>query len=536
MILGTAALLASCGQKARLTDSSSGNGVVHSARIFREGALVKPYEAPGEGGWARRYVDHLHVGTKAAHHFAQERLVEIGSEATPILVEELRAESGNRSSMGYLVSLCAALAACENPQGAEVLIDLLKLNPAPVVRTAAFEALAKLLPEGQELAVLELVAKETEIAPRAAGLQVLAAYGNPESIAYLLEGANAWLNAEQQNSAGEACWKALLLVESPTAALALQSLEPRLAPFPTLQAYGIRIALGERDLADRIKPYLNPELYPSAGTRALALQLLGELGDWESVLSVQNSQVIETELALVALLRRSDAAEAGIGLNVLDTYAESAVDEDVRFNALLGLLERGFSNRLDPFLRLAREFPTGKGSVAALQFLGKDGVADERTAGILIARWPFAQGSHRSSLLKALTRTHSMEAAEFLLQRVLDEQEDPEVRSVSATVLANFGPETISMFEQIWNQSPSLANAKRVVPGVGRYPDEPAARTLILELASAPDIDDWVRRATLEKIPMIFKQDGYQMLVDIAAEESRVEIRQFINGILTEYY
>jgi len=534
--LTAASLLSSCGGGEKENQLSPSADVLHSAAVFREGSIRAAYVPPVEGAWAQRYIEHLRVGTKQSHHFAQERLTELGAEATPFLVAEIRKEAGQRSSMGYLINLCTALSACGNSEGSEVLLELLRLDQAPVVRSAAFEAISKLLPPGKELEVLELVAKESEVAPRAAGLQALAFYGNPESIAYLLAGSHQWLDSADGAVGGEACWKALLLVEKPEVIDALKELEPLLAPFPSLQAYGIRIALGDRDLVDEIRQYQNPLSYPSEGTRSLALQMLGELGDWDSVLALANTTEVKTQLSLVGLLRRDDAVAGNVGLDVLEQLAENAASEDVRFNALLALLERGHSNRLDPFLRLAREFPTGKGSIEALQVLGKDGVADDRTAGILIARWPFAEGAHRSSLLKALTRTKSMEAAEFLLQRALDVDEDPGLRTIAGTILSNFGPETVPMFRQIWNQDPSLATAQVVVPSVGKYADDAAARAFLLELASSPDVDDRVRRATLEKIPNIFRHEGFAILMQLSAEEPRAEIQRFISGILNEYF
>ncbi|MDA1114162.1 MAG: hypothetical protein O3A95_07685 [Planctomycetota bacterium] len=531
-----AAALPSCGGEEASKGAQQENVVMHSPEVFREGSVRLPYEPPAEDAWAQRYIEHLRIGTKDAHHFALERLGELGPEATPFLMDALRKEAGSRSSMGFLVSLCSALSISENSEGSEVLLEILRLNQAPVVRSAAFEAISRLLPEGKELEVLELVSKETEVAPRTAGLQALAFYGNAESIAYLVQGSRDWLNSTAGDVAGESCWKALLLVDQPGAVLALQELEPRLAPFPSLQAYGIRIALGDRDVADNIRPYLDPTAYPSSGTRSLALQMLGELGDWESVLALASTTEVATQLTLIGLLRRDDAVAEGVGLGVLESLADSAEDEDVRFNALLALIERGQKNRLDPFLRLAREFPTGKGSVQAVQVLGKEGVADERTAAILIPRWPFALGEHQSSLLKALTRTGSPEAAKFLLQRVLDKEEDPKVRSVSGTILANFGEQTIPMFRQIWEQNPNLTIAKMVVPGVGRYPENPAAREFLIYLASSPEVDDRVRRATMEKIPQIFRQEGFHILMELSASEPRAEIQSFITGILSEYY
>jgi len=498
--------------------------------------VVPPYVAPAAEGWPERYLSHLLAGSKRSNRFALERLIEIGPAAGPAIEKEIREHLARRSSMGYLVNLCSALGGCGAVEQGGVLLDLLEQDHTPVVRTAAMEAIIKLQPPGQVDRLLELVQKENESAPRIAGLAALAAYGDPECIDYLLQGAFRWLESPGQDIAGQDAWKALLLVEQPAAALALAELEPKLPPYPALQAYGIRIALGERDLANRIRPYLHAEAYPSATTRELALQLLGELGDWEAVLGARTDGAPGIQLAIVALLRRPDAAAADIGLSLLEEYADSADDPDLRFNALLGLLERGHQNRLDPFLRLVREFPTGVGSVEALILLGKEGVADARTAPLLIERWPYAQGSHRSDLLRAMTRTKSPQAAEFLLTVALDEKEEASMRQTAATLLANYGEVAVPLLVRLWREVPTPGIARIVVPGLGRFPDHPEARALILELASSPEIADLIRRETMRNLPQIFKQDAFAMLLEMRDASERAEVRQYLDSLLTEYF
>ncbi|MGB0952965.1 MAG: hypothetical protein ACPG31_07050 [Planctomycetota bacterium] len=503
---------------------------------FQEGAVAAAYVAPSEGGWPERYLSHLLVGSKESHRFALERLIEIGPAAGPAIEAEIREHLATRSSMGYLVNLCSALSGCEAVEQAEVLFDLLEQDHTPVVRTAAMEGIAALTPAGQEERLLALVSKEFESAPRIAGLSALAAYGTGPCLDYLLAGAHSWLDAEGANIAGQDAFSALLLVEKPAAALALMDLEPKLPPFPALKAYGIRIALGERDLAEKIRPYLQAEVYPSSSTRELALQLLGELGDWESVLGARLDGSPGIQLAIVALLRRPDAAEAGIGLALLEEYAETADDPDLRFNALMGLLERGFDNRIDPYLRAAREFPTGVGSVEAVIVLGKDGVANERSAGVLIDRWPYAQGSHRGDLLRAMTRSKSMDAAAFLLEVALDEEETESMRATAATLLANFGVEAVPLLVRLWRAHATPGIAQIVVPGLGRFPDNPEARALIIELASSEAVHDVIRRETMKNLPRIFKQEAFDILMDLREQTDRQEVRRYLDGILTEFF
>lgn len=503
---------------------------------FQEGAVTAAYVAPAADGWPERYLSHLLVGSKESHRFALERLIEIGPSAGPAIEAEMREHLARRSSMGYLVNLCSALAGCQATAQAEVLFDLLEQDHTPVVRTAALEGITNLTPPGMEGRLLELVAKEVESAPRIAGFAAIAAYGTSDCLDFLLAGAHSWLDAEGANIAGQDAFSALLLVEKPAAALALMDLEPKLPPFPALKAYGIRIALGERDLAEKIRPYLQAEFYPSSSTRELALQLLGELGDWDAVLGARMDGSPGIQLAIVALLRRPDAAAEGIGLALLEEYAETADDPDLRFNALMGLLERGFENRLDPYLRAAREFPTGVGSVEAVIVLGKDGIASERSASVLMDRWPYAQGSHRGDLLRAMTRSKSMDAAEFLLEVALDQEETESMRSTAATLLANFGVEAVPLLIRLWRAHPVPGIAQIVIPGLGRYPENPDARALILELASSDQVHDLVRRETMKNLPRIFKQDAFDILMDLREQTDRQEVRRYLDGILTEFF
>ncbi|MHC4823495.1 MAG: HEAT repeat domain-containing protein [Planctomycetota bacterium] len=509
---------------------------LHSAEIFGRSRVQAPYVAPASDQWAQRYLGHLKVGTKDSHHFAMERLIEMGPAAGPAIRAEMQANLSQKSAMGYLVSLCSALSGCGATDGSSILFDLVEQDHSPVVRTAAYEAIAKLQPEGQADRLLALMERESETAPRIAGRLALARYGTPEAVAFLLAGTYEWLNSTGPNPAGQDSWKALLLVEDPAAAFALKELEPHLAPFPSLQAFGVRIALGERDLIDEIRPYLVAEDYPSPNTRGLALQLLGELGDWESVLGVRLDGDPNMQASLVALLRRPEAAAAGIGLDILEDHAVHSTDPDLRFNALLGLLERGLSNRLDPYLRQAREYPTGRGSVEAVQILGKEGIADDRVAGILIDRWPYAEGGHRSDLLKALTRSHTEKGADFLLALALDPEEEMEMRSIAVTLLPNFGEVAVPMIIELWNQQTTYGMAQILVPGLGRFLAVAEARRLLEELASSPETDDRIRRDTLALVPVIFKQDGFELLMKVRDQEQRAEIVSFVDAILSEYY
>ncbi len=517
------------------TEASSPQNQVFSSKKPRQ-----PYQAPAAGCWPQRYLQHLLVGSKKSHHFAMERLLDLGASAAAPIAEEIRVNKSNPAALGYLVNLCSALAGSHVSAEGEVLFELLGQKQPPVVRSAAYEALAELLPPDPNQRTLELVRLEQESAPRIAGFRALAKYGNHDGMQFLFQLVKGWLESADASLAnqvpGQDAWNALLLVENPEVAFFLQRLESLLPPYLSLEAYGVRIDLGETDLAEAIRPFMNAEQYPSPGTRSLALELLAELGDWDSVLAARLDGANKVQMTLVGVLRRPDAVEAKIGQDLLEEWATNAPDPELKYQALRGLLERGYSNRLDPYLRLAREFPLAKGSMEALQVLGKEGIADARTASILIPRWPYCEGNQRIDLLRALTRTGSMEAANFLLTLALDQEKDPEIGHLAATILANFGEQVVPLFVRLWRERPTLNTALSVVPGLGRYPQVPAARDLLRELAASSVVDDRIRRATLEKFPLIFKQQGFDLLMDLLQHEERAEIKVFIESILNEYY
>lgn len=500
------------------------------------GSILPPYEPPADGEWVQRYASKLKVGTKESHRFAAERLTEFGPEASAVLAAEIRAHLAKPESMGYLVSLCNAFTTCKDIHHADALMELIEVSSTPVVRTAAYEAIGRSGADHLVPRILISLQKEPEASSRGAGMVTVAKLPTKEGIDFLEARVSEWLDPDDGIESGQSAWNALLVVDDPAVSFALQRLESRLAPFPSLQAYGMRIRFGERELVDKIRPYLNEQEYPSAGTRTLALQLLGELGDWVTVLAHQDSQEYKIRESLIGLLRRPEAIEGNIGEALLDDYAENSVNTDLRYNALEALIERGQRQRLDPYLRQVREFPTGKGSLAALQLLARPGFADPRTDSILVSRWEFAEGSYRIDLLRGLTRSGSMDGARFLTDRAIDQDEEQRLRETAMTILANFGEQSVPLFLEIYNSQPGVWTGSRVIPGLGKYADHPDARAQLLYFASSPEVDDRIRHLTLGLLPRIFRGEAASLLMDIRAKETRVDVLKYIEGILHEYF
>jgi len=500
------------------------------------GGILEVYEPPADGVWANRYVENLRVGSKNGHRFAAERLTAMGPAASATLSREIRAHLASSASMGYLVSLCDAFTTCSDIHHADVLMDLAEESDTPVVRTAAMDAIGRTGAIHLAQRLIVVVRDEPESSPHGAGLNSLAKLGTPECIDFLEKQVLSWLDPESSERNGEQAWNALLLVENPQVAFSLARLEGRLAPFLALQAFGIRIRLGERDLTAKLRPYLNMDNYPSVGTRTLALQLLGELGDWETVLSQQDSQELKIQETVVGLLRQPEAVAAGLGESLLDHFAQNDQGGDLRYSAIRALLERGQSNRLDPYLRQLREFPTGKGSMEALLLLSKPGFHDPRTDSILVERWQFAEGSYRTDLLRGLTRSGSPVGARFLADRAQDSNEDMQLRETAMTILANFGFASVPLFLEIYNSEPGVWTALKVIPGLGKYASEPAARAQLLYFAGSAEVDDRIRQLVISLMPRIFGAEASDLLLELRNNEPRSEIVKYLNSVLQEYF
>jgi len=494
-------------------------------------------QKPTAEDWAERWVDHLRRGSKEGLGFAKERLVLMGTAAAPRLVAELEANMSRSSAMGYLVNLCEVMSACGRPQDADVLLRLIDQSPPPVVRTSAFEALAKFSSAENVPAIIERLRFEHEPAPFEAALRAVSHAGGIEALRFLEEQIRAWLAEDPAAVSGEKAFATLLLCEDPQAAVLLRQLEPSLPPFQRVQAYGARIRFGERDLVAALRPYLDAEQYPSAGTRELTLQLLGELGDWESVIAQAESPLMKIQLAVVALLRRPDAVAAEVGKDVLDHFFEQGQDETLRLNALAGLVERGESQRLDPYLRQLQSFPTGRGSGEALRILSRPEFADARVTGILIARWPQTDAEHHVDLLRALAVTGQDSAATFLAAVAEDEEEDVGLRRTAATVLSNFRAEVaVPLLLRFYQASPSPGRASLVIPGLGKHVAQPEADAFLRELAADESASDGVRKVLFELLPLIYRDRGYELLWQLQASSKRPDVRRFLDAILWNYY
>lgn len=526
------ALLASCGEGApvQAVDSASQEGSVFALPA----GLHPSWEGPANGDWAERWISHLSSGSKETIRFAKARLVEMGTEAAPALEAALAAGAAEQRSFGRLVSLTEMLGSCGREESVDILLRVAETNSVSVVKTSALEAVGRLANPAAVPRLQALLPRLADTAPRSAALTALGKIADEAATAVLEGLVLDWLGGDSSGG-GQLAWNALLLVEQPHVIETLKRLHPELPPYHRVQALTMRVGAGETGLAEQLRPYLDASEYPSPGTRSLAQTALAELGDWESVLATRDDPSPQMWIALIAQLRRPDAAAAGIGEDILDVYSQSE-DQDLMFNALLGLVERGQSHRLEPWLRQLKEYPTGAGSMLALQVLSKPGMQDERAGGILIERWEGCTTSYRLDLIGGMVRSNSPEALTFLAAVAADSSEERGVRHKAAIALSNFGEASVDPMLRLWENESTLEVAAWILPGLGRYPDNRRVSEFMLRMAADTEIPDEVRKVVIDLFPQVFGGDALPFVLELRDGAERSDLRRYLEAMLVSYF
>ena len=110
------------------------------------------------------------------------------------------------------------------------------------------------------------------------------------------------------------------------------------------------------------------------------------------------------------------------------------------------------------------------------------------------------------------------------------------LRETAMVILANFGEQAVPLYLEIYQAQPGAWAAAKVIPGLGKYADVPAAREQLLYFASSPEVDDSIRHQLLGMLPRIFRSEASAILLTLRAEEPRSEIAQYIDSVLNEYF
>jgi hypothetical protein len=527
--LAAGCLVACGGKPERVAAGAAGDPGVFAL----DPAQRRGWSAPAGENWTLRWIEHLERGSREGQRFALEELGRNGAVAGPALAAEVRAATLDSGRFAYLVNLLTALGASGDAAQWPVLAEVLRTHPTPVVRTTAGETAARLRPPELLPDLIAALQRETESAPRRAMLTAIARIGGPAAIAELEGRVRAWLTSAVTDDTGEA-WNALMLVEGGDLLPTLIRLDAALPPPLRVQALIARLELGDRSVGEAVTEYTDPERYPSAKTRSLALTALAELGAWQQVLACAQDPDPAVPRAIARLLSLPNAVAAGAGVDQLDAWLSSS-DPELARAALVALVAHGQRHRLDPWLQAVREFPLRSGSTEALLLVTRDELLDPRLPAVLLACWDQAEGEHRLDLMRALTRTGAPAAVERLAQTMLDERAEPEVRRLAAALIANF-PSSTGPLQAWYAQNPSAARAADLVAGLGRRPQDPESRAILLGLAADDAAPDAARKVVLDALPKLFGFEACALLLELQAGTRRVEVRAYLEHLLVVWF
>ena len=140
-----------------------------------------------------RYIGHIHVGTKDHHRFAVQRLLENKGSADRVAAE-LRDLTTDRFTIGAVVSLCQVLGDVGNAKHAAAILPFVATIFPPIVRTAAFQALANIAPADYGDLLITAFTEQKDSSPRNACLNALSQGGSEEGLDFIAKLVEEWLD------------------------------------------------------------------------------------------------------------------------------------------------------------------------------------------------------------------------------------------------------------------------------------------------------------------------------------------------------
>ncbi|MFT7517737.1 MAG: hypothetical protein ACI84O_001538 [Myxococcota bacterium] len=475
---------------------------------------------------------HIRAGSKEQHRFAVQHLLSNPGYADAVAAE-LQASTTDRFKVGPVVSLCQVLADTGDASHASAIFPFTATIFPPIVRTSAFQALAQIAPAEYGAKLIAAYKIETESSPRNACLNAISQSGSEQGLDFIADLVLEWLTDGENGL--QSSWNALLLNTNPRLGEVLKSLESHLAPFLALQAYGVRISLGERDLVDEISVYLDADKYSSAGTRSLAVQLIGELQHWQIVTSLVPSNNEKMDLTIIGLLSRDDAPESEV-LPALDIYTQQPL-QSVRRKALMQMLVLGKTSYFDSYLLELKEYPYTSGSLLSLTMLTDMQGLPEYAVDIIIERWPYCDDiQHKFGLVRALVRIGFKGATDFLGEIMIENSEDPEVIAFISEILGNSGPWSVTWFMDLWQQQQDFPTAQTVFLALSRYSQLPEVKQLFIDTAQSSNVDPLIRRFILELLYKVYPAETAGWFVEWRDNEQHAGLRTFYNRFLNAYY
>lgn len=508
-------------------------GIERDDQQFSVGSVLPPYEPIPEGGLEDRLVLKLRYGSKEALRFAKEAVGERGEEIVPRLVQELRAEfeTGSTAATNFL----SALVYTETKQPLPILAEVMASHPLPLVRSQAIDTIAFLQQKELEDELLAHADIEVEAGPASRIVPALGSLGGDASVAYLSDVVGKWLDAGSKEPRGQKAWEALLAIDSEAARREINRWVDGMAP--TQRAPGITrlIHLGQTELAEEVRGYLDPQKYISAGVRHKAVEGLAVAGDFEGVMLAKDDPDLRVRLAVVDAMRLEGAVATDYARAWLEEVARGN-DEDMARAALAVLAERGDTSAIEPWLALVKGFPTQPRSSGATRMFLRADLGHPALVSLLIQRWPFCDSDQRIDLGRVMAAHADEQSVQFLLDVVLDEEADPDVRLYSITSLGNSGEIALDALFEIWNAQPGPDATERLINAFLRFPEVPRVREFLIELATNPGSNDLARARALAGLPKAYGVESYEMLMVAREAAERDVVRRFIEEMLHEYF
>lgn len=478
------------------------------------------------------YIAHIRNGSKEQHRYAVQRLLERPQYADAVAAE-LAQSTTDKYSIGVIVSLCQVISDIGDNRHADSVLPFISTIYPPIVRSAAFQALAKIAPSSFGDDLIAAHKNEVESSPSDACLTALSQGGSDVGLSYIHQLVLKWIS--EKDNGLQSSWNALLLNTNPNLLDVLINLEPLLSPFMALQAYGVRISLGDRDLVNQISNYIDSSKYPSAGTRSLAVQLIGELQQWQTVLDLVPANNEKLDLAIIGLFSRDDAPRDK-AIAALDIYSEQA-SMTVRRKALSQLLKVGKSSYFDSYLLELQEYPYTQGALLSLTLLTDMQGLPQHAADIMISRWNYCDDyNHKLSLVRALVRCGLPKATNFLGRIMLEAKEDPEVIKFISEIIGNAGPQSIDWFLKLWADNPGPDTVKVVFLALSRYSEVPEVEQLFVDTARSSTVSPFARRFVLELMHKVYPHKTAKWFAEWHDVEPHKGVRAFYNQFLNSYY
>lgn len=518
---------AACGSGEATPDDGPGD------EVYQAALPLQPYVPIPEGGMDERLIGKLRLGSKEALRFAKEALGEQGDAVVPALVAEL--EKDLASGATTATNLLSALVYTKTEQTLPILAQVMREHPTPLVRSQAIDSIGLLRQRGLESEVLEHAQFESEAGPASRIIPCVSALGGDASVEYLAGLVRGWVESGAGAQRGDRAWDALLTVDSPAARREIALLVDQMPPSKRTAGITRLIHLGAHELASEVREFLDPTAYPGPGTRHKAVEGLAVAGDFEGALLAREDPDVRVRLAVIDALALPAAQESDVGRSFLEEMARGS-DDDLARAAIRVLSLRGDTTALEPWLALVRGYPTQPRSVSATRMFLHSDIGHPALTTILTQRWPYADTDQRIDLGRVMAAHADATSTEFLLDVVLDDEADVDVRLYSITSLGNSGEVAIDALFTIWKEKPGPAAMERLMNAFLRFPEVPRVREFLTRCATDPTTPDLARAQAIAGLPKAYGREAYPTLLEAWESAERDAVKQYIEAQLQTYF